>query len=118
MAAKGIRYESRATCATGSRTDASLLLRRFGRLPRGFLFVRRLVEAAARALGYIADDGPRGLVVDREEAIGAVERLLHFRGEPIVVEAPDHLVDKPGREIVRGAERRGREFLRAMHDPV
>src|SRR6266571_2432579 len=103
--------------ASRSWTDASLLLGRLRRLARGFLFVRGLVETPARALRDVADDRPCRLVVDREETIGTVESLLHLGREPVVVEAAEHLVDKPGVEVVRVGERRGREFLAAIDDP-
>jgi hypothetical protein len=54
---------------------------RFGGLARRFLFVGRLVERLARAFRHARDDFPRRLVVDREEAIGAVEGLLHLGGK-------------------------------------
>src|SRR5206468_12007657 len=96
--------QSRAACATRSWTDASLLLGRFSRLPRRFLFVRGLVKASARALRDVTDNRPGGLVVDREETVGTVESLLHLRREAVVVEATEHLVDELGIEVVRVGE--------------
>src|SRR5437762_869387 len=102
--------------ATALRTSASLLLRSLRRFARGFLLISGLVETAARALGHVANDRPCGLVVDRKEAVRAVERLLHFRRETVVVETTEHLVDELRVEIVRVGERRGRKLLAAIDD--
>src|SRR5437870_3471137 len=72
------------------RTDASLFLGGFGGFASGFLFVRGAVKAFSRAFRHRAHDFPRRLVIDREEAVGAFESLLHLRRKAVVVETAEH----------------------------
>src|SRR5688572_3129349 len=89
-------------CAT-----ALLLLGRFlarGLLARAFLLVRRAVERRARLLRDLAHDRPVLLVGDREEAVGAAERLLHLGRETVIVEAFGQRLNQIGVEVVRISE--------------
>ncbi len=107
----------RAAAPSDALSPSSPCLRfGLGLFLRRFLVVGRLVEAAARARRHRAHRLPRRLVVDREEAVGAVERLHHFRREAVVVEARQHLVGELRIEVVRIRERRRREFLAAVDD--
>src|SRR5690606_13947123 len=81
------------------------------RLARRLLLVGRAVERRAGLVGDLAHHRPVLLVGDREEAVGAAERLPHLGREAVFVETSGLLLREVRREIVRVGERRGREQL-------
>src|SRR5256712_147940 len=87
----------------------------FGFLP-GERVERRLVELLAAAFGDLPHQVPVLLVIDREEAVGAVERLLHLGREAVSVETLEQRVAQLRLEGVRVRKRRGRKRLAAVED--
>src|SRR6267143_250819 len=91
---------------TSPRTESAALTLflalcgRFGFL-RGERVERRLVEFLAAAFGHLPHHGPVLLVIDREEAVGAVERLLHLGREAVIVETLQQRVAQLRLEVVR-----------------
>src|SRR5205807_8978657 len=109
---------SRELCTTAAAVTA-LFLRLRGRLRSfagRFLVVRCFVESLSGSRCDLAHDFPCGLVVDREETVGAVECFLHFRRKAVFVEARKQLVGEFRLEVVRIRKRRRREFLAAIDD--
>src|SRR5260370_22102994 len=91
---------------TSPRTESAALTLflalcgRFGFL-RGERVERRLVEFLAAAFGHLPHHGPVLLVIDREEAVGAVERLLHLGREAVIVETLQQRVAQLRLKVVR-----------------
>src|SRR3989441_6571697 len=105
---------------TSPRTESAALTLflalcgRFGFLP-GERVERRLVELLAAAFGDLPHQGPVLLVIDREEAVGAVERLLHLGREAVSVETLEQRVAQ--RQLKRSEERRVGKECRSRWSP-
>src|SRR5579871_3269237 len=86
------------------------------RLAGAFFLVSRLVVGRAGVLGDLSDNGPVFLVGDREEAVVALEILLHFGREAEVIEALLDLVGEFRLQIMRIGEAGAREGFAAIDD--